>query len=271
MRQADGQFAFPALRTQAQIDAKDRTFRGQTGQNFRDLLRQANEIFAVRDGRSGGRFSVSVDEHQIDVRAVIELVASQLSEGQDGERGVHQTSGVVGVLRRIETAQQTRVGLPQSLFDQDIGKGGNLGCGFGQRGDFQHVPQHDAEVFAALETGQENGDVGFEGSGAEAGERFMELLAGEAAIEIPLAQEGCENIGVAEQGLPEEATVSEHHDGVVGERMVLAEQVLRLGGFAGQTVKESERGVGIGRLGEQRRQGRSQSGRKPAADLGQQG
>jgi hypothetical protein len=53
--------------------------------------------------------------------------------------------------------------------------------------------------------------------------------------------------------------------------MVLAEQVLRLSGFTGQTVKENERGVGIGRLGQQRRQGRSQSGREPAADFGQQG
>ena len=269
--EANGQFAFPALRTQAQIDAKDRTFGGQAGQNFRDLLRQANEIFAVRHGRSRGRFSVSIDEHEVDVRAVIELVASQLSEGQDGEGGVHQTSGGVEVLRRIETAQQAGVCVPQGMFDQDIGQRGNLGRGFGQGSDFQHIPQHDTEVFAALETSQENGDVGFERTGAEAGERFMELLTGEASVQISVAQEGLQNIGIPQQGLPQEATVSEHHDGVVGERMVLIEQVLCLRGFTGETVKKNERGVGVGRLGQQRRQGCGQSGGKSAADLGQQG
>jgi hypothetical protein len=53
--------------------------------------------------------------------------------------------------------------------------------------------------------------------------------------------------------------------------MVLIEQVLRPRGFPGQTVEENERGVGVGRLGQQRRQGCGQGGRKAAADLGQQG
>ena len=156
MGQADGQFAFPALRTQAQIDAEDRTFGGQRDRISVTCCAKRMKYSRFETARSRGRFSVSVDEHEVDVRAVIELVASQLSQGEDGERGVDQTSGVVQVLRRIETAQQTGVGVPQGMFDQDIGKSGNLGRGFGQRGDFQHVPQHDAEVLAAFETGQKN-------------------------------------------------------------------------------------------------------------------
>ena len=99
----------------------------------------------------------------------------------------------------------------------------------------------------------------------------MELLAGEAAVQISLAQEGVQNIGILQQGLSQEATVPEHHDGVVGERMVLIEQVPRLCGFTGETVEEHERGVGVGGLGQQRRQGCGQGGRKAVADSGQQG
>jgi hypothetical protein len=67
VRQINGEFAFVALRAQAEIDAEDRAFRRGAGEDVGDLLGQANEVFAVGDGCGGRLFPVAIDEQQVDV------------------------------------------------------------------------------------------------------------------------------------------------------------------------------------------------------------
>ena len=78
--QRHGRLAFTALRTQAQIDAKHRPFASVPRQQFGGLLRQANEIFAVRNFHSRRLRSAVIQVKKIDVGAVVQLVAAQLSQ-----------------------------------------------------------------------------------------------------------------------------------------------------------------------------------------------
>src|SRR5205823_11332935 len=50
-RQIDRQFTFISLGPQPQIDAKHRAFRCRPGKNFRCLLCESDEIFAIRNAR----------------------------------------------------------------------------------------------------------------------------------------------------------------------------------------------------------------------------
>jgi len=89
VRQADGEFAFIALRPQTKINAKDWSFRSGARENFCHLLRQANKVLAIGDGCARRFGTVAVEEKQVDVGAVVELIAAELAERQDGKRSVN--------------------------------------------------------------------------------------------------------------------------------------------------------------------------------------
>ena len=82
------------------------------------------------------------------------------------------------------------LGFTQRVLDQDITESGNFACGFGQRGDPQHVAKHYADILAALEPAQEQGHVAFQGTGTKAGKGLRKFVMGKTLVELLFAQEG---------------------------------------------------------------------------------
>ena len=92
--------------------------------------------------------------------------------------------------------QQVGFGLAQRFLDQYVRQSRNFRGRLRQRSNLQHIAQHDADVFPALETGQHYRAVRLKRPGAEARQSFVKLLAGEAAVEILLAQKRGQQVGI---------------------------------------------------------------------------
>jgi hypothetical protein len=102
------------------------------------------------------------------------------------------------VLGQTETVFQGAFGVAEGGFDQDVAQGGDFRGGLRQGSDAEDIAQHDADVFAALEAGEQQRAVALEGTGAEAGEGFGKIFAGETAVEVLVAEEGLQEVGIAD-------------------------------------------------------------------------
>src|SRR5271157_6448966 len=98
VRQRDRGLAFVSLRTQTQIDAEYRTFACVARQDFGGLLCQTDEIFAVGDFRPFRLPAPVIEVQQVDVGAVVQLVATEFAQGQNGETRVHGSALLVQLL-----------------------------------------------------------------------------------------------------------------------------------------------------------------------------
>ena len=72
----DRELAFVALRPQAEINAEHCAFSGRPREDFGDLLRQSDKIFAIRNRRGGCLLAVAIQVEQINIGAVVEFVTS---------------------------------------------------------------------------------------------------------------------------------------------------------------------------------------------------
>src|SRR5439155_18025849 len=79
-----------SFRAQAKIDAIGLTSIGVSSQEANNFTSHPREEIVVGnedDAPAAGRALVVVNEHQIDVAAVIELIAAELAEGHDDASG----------------------------------------------------------------------------------------------------------------------------------------------------------------------------------------
>ena len=217
--------ALAALRTQAQVNAKHRAFAGMPGQQLRGLLRQANKVFAVGNFRRRRFQAAVVEKQQVNVGAIVQLVSAQLAQRKHREARVNHAPVGIQPLWRAKAVLELRFRLAQRFLDEHVGQGGDLGCGLGQSCDAQHIAQHDADVLAPLEAGQQRGSVGFQRARAHAGEALLKLFARMGAIQVALAHEGVEEVGIVDQRLTQPGTVTKHHHRVVHQRRMFFKQV----------------------------------------------
>ena len=100
----------------------------------------------------------------------------------------------------------------------------------GEGRNAEHIAQHDADVFAALEACQQRGGIGFKGARTHAGEALLEFFARVSAIELALAHESMKEIGIMDQGFAQPWTVAEDQHCVVNQGRMFLQQAQRLGG-----------------------------------------
>ena len=170
------------------------------------------------------------------------------------------------MLRRIIFALQLGFGIPQCVVDKHIGQRGDFSGSFRQRRQFQYVPQHDADVFPALEAGEDKSAIGFERTGAKAGQTFIKLFAGETLVKISLAQKRGKQIGILHQSLAQEATVSEHDQRIVSQGRVALEHPQSLGRIGDQAIQQAQRRIRVRTLVQEGRQARHQRRRQPGGE-----
>jgi hypothetical protein len=90
----------------------------------------------------------------------------------------------------------------------------------------------------------------------------VKFLAREAAVQIALAQQGLQHVGVLNEGLAQITAVSEDDQSIVGERIMTSEQSRNLRRCADQPVEHHDRRIWIGRFRQQSRQSRDKAVRQ---------
>jgi len=172
----DADFAQRAIRTQTQIDAVTLSFASESGKQLGILVGDLLIKFLVADrfwaiGFAGAR----VEKHQVDVGAVIQLQAAQLTE-----RNHRKAAGAsIGKPRLAVPRGQTVADAAVRYVKNRVGKIRKLLGDFGQHGHAQDVAQHDADQRAAPEAGEvERRGYALTrgGAGGRTAERLLQLL-----------------------------------------------------------------------------------------------
>ncbi len=127
-RGAEGMDQLPVLPSgpQSQVHAKDLPFRGDPSDLLGQFLRQPREKFAIRDDRIGvalhsrGMSLAAEEIDDIDVGAVVQLLASQFAQRQDREGGFRDPAPVVEILRWPEAVEQILQGQAMSFLEEGV-------------------------------------------------------------------------------------------------------------------------------------------------------
>ena len=139
------------------------------------------EEFLVGDAcRPGGLAVGGVDEHQVDVRTVVQLLAAELAEGHDGE-----AARLARGRERLAVApHQLLADAPVTEVQDGVGEVRKLIGDVGERGQAEHVAEDDAEQLPAPEVRhlERGGHAG--GMVEELGQAVFVLLAREHAVEV---------------------------------------------------------------------------------------
>ena len=143
--------------------------------------------------------------------------------------------------------------LAVSLFDQHVRQRGNLRRGLGQGGDTQHIAQQNTDILAALEARQQYRGVVLQRARPEAGEGLLNLFAGAAQIQTLVAQQALEKLGVVNQRLAEKLAITEDHQRVMDQEVMLVEAGDDIRGRRGQLLEEIKRRIRIGQIRGQQR------------------
>ncbi len=264
-RQRDG--ARAPLGAQPQVDAEDVALVGDRLDDGRHIAAHAGEVLAVGDPALGaaGRLALgAVDEHQIDVRRVVQLLAAQLAHAD------HCPAGLLPRLveRRADAGPHLGLGHPPGFAQAGVGQPGQLLGGHAEVGVAEQVAGADAEHVTILEAPQRvhAGLAGRERR-QRLGEVGREVIGEPHSHRLRLQQPGQRDRPSPERIGQELAAAAEPGQqvggpGVIGQR---AEEHRPVDAF-GITLEVVERHVGIGRprqLREQPRQRRRQQLRIP--------
>src|SRR5262249_25749944 len=160
----------------------------------------------------------------VDVRAVIEFVAAELSQSENCETRGSQASLRVEALEPPITMLHLRFGLAQSFLDDHVGQSGNLLGGFRQGGESGDIAQYNADVFAPLEEREQMRRCGLESARSQPGEVFSIVLAAQRTFQILLAGDSMKKLGILNNGLAQPVAVSENQQGMMKEHAVPIEQ-----------------------------------------------
>ena len=145
--------AHASLGPQPQIDAEGVAFLGDLLDHGHDVAAHAREVLAVLEPalRPARRLSLgAVDEHEIDVRRVVQLLPPELAHADDGEPGL----AAGGVERRAEPRADGVQRVGRRLRQAGVGQPRELLRGHGQVGVAQQVARADAQDLAVLEAAQ---------------------------------------------------------------------------------------------------------------------
>src|SRR5215813_4976846 len=93
MLQTNRRFAFTALWTQTQINAKDCTFTRGPRKHLSEKLCLADEIFAQRERACGILIAVYIKE--VNIGTIVQLISTQLDQREHGKRSFHQPAATV--------------------------------------------------------------------------------------------------------------------------------------------------------------------------------
>src|SRR3989449_891102 len=148
-REDDG--ARSPLRPEAQVHAEGVALVGDPLEEGHDLAADTREVLAVLDtpAPSAGRLAVGpIGEHEVDVRRVIQLLATELSHRDDGHAGLSPGRAE----RRAVLDARRRLRKRERLGEAHVGEVRQLLGRHGEVGVAQEVPGADAEEVAVLET-----------------------------------------------------------------------------------------------------------------------
>src|SRR5215472_16223146 len=112
---------------QPQVHPKHLAFGGWLGQSSDDGLRQPNEVLFVehhglREADAGGFAVPRIKEQEINIRAVVQLSATELAERNNAEPAANHASLRVMILRLTITLGELLIGVKKSLGENHIGK-----------------------------------------------------------------------------------------------------------------------------------------------------
>ena len=143
-------FAQAAVGTQAQIHAIAQAFGGVSGKQLGVLVRDFLVKLFVRDGiRAVGLSVRGVDEHQVDVGAVIKLPAAQLSERDHRHAALARLAVLIHISRYAVFRDQLRADSFVAYVQDGVGEVGQLLGGFRKRAETQNVAQQDPQNLLA--------------------------------------------------------------------------------------------------------------------------
>src|SRR5439155_5375270 len=116
-----GDGAHPSLRPQPQIHAEDVALLRHRLDDGDDVAADAREVLAAGDaalGAAGGVALGAVDEHQVDVRGVVELLAAELAHADHGQARLV----ALGVERRAHARALRGLGHAAGLAQAHVGQ-----------------------------------------------------------------------------------------------------------------------------------------------------
>jgi hypothetical protein len=148
-------------------------------------------------------------------RAVVELVSTQFSQRQHGKRGGESTALHVEVLGQTEAVFHGALSFAEGVLDQNVTESRDFASGFRQGSNAENVAKHNADVLAALEAAQQQRNITLERARTKAGQRFRKFLVGKTAVQLLLAEEGLQQIGITDQSFTDVATISEDRDRIM--------------------------------------------------------
>ena len=112
------------MRAKAHVHAIDGAFGSRLGDEVQDFLREAREVlgvcgFALR--AAGGVAGLAVEEKEIDVGIVVEFLAAEFAERENGHaRGVGAAFRI-GELRRAVIVFDAKRGHEEGAFEENVG------------------------------------------------------------------------------------------------------------------------------------------------------
>jgi len=263
--QRHGHRPHAAFGAQPQIDAKRVAFLGDLLDHGHEVTAHAGEVLAVLDAAlvPARRLTLgAVDEHQVDVRRVVQLLAAELAHADHGQPRLPAV-GVEGRPEaRARVGQRVGVGLGQAR----VGQARELLGGHGEVRVAEQVAGADAQQLAVLEAAQRVHARLARREGARRLRGVLGKFLGEPRTHRGRLQQPRERVGTAPQDVGEElaraaqARQQRGSAGMLGER---AEED-RAVHHRGVALEVVERHVGIGRGGELRQQ----AGQRGSEQLG---
>ncbi len=111
----------------------------------------------VRDGVGAVGLAVGgVDEHQVDIGAVVEFAASELAEGDHAHAAFAERAVFGGISRHAMARDEGIAKPPVAGFENGDGEIGKLLGDFGKSGEAEGVAHQDAENLLAAKESQEH-------------------------------------------------------------------------------------------------------------------
>jgi hypothetical protein len=245
--EGDADLAEAAIGAEAEVDAVAKAFGGVGGEEVREAGGDFLEEFEIGDGVFAVGLAIAlIEEEEVDVRAVVEFVGSEFTEGEDGEAALVAGGEAWGAVAGDEVEAEAAVG----DVEQGVGDVGEFVGDFGEGGEAEDIAEEDAEDLAAAETGEADGFGDAVGGGEPALEFSHHFDAGTDAVKPAGFEDGEEPVGILEDLLGEEVGGGE--DGKQGlESKGDGGDVLEVAGVAvTEAFSAEECGVGVGGLGE---------------------
>ena len=260
-READ--FAQAAFGAEAEVHAIAEPFGGVRGKELGELIGDALIELLVGDRRRAGGVAVGgVEEHQVDVGAVVQLRGAVLAERDDGEAALPAVR-----LRRAELGDEGRPDPPVREVDDNVRHQRKLGGDLRERRVAQDIADQHAQDLPAAELRQHQG-TRHAGPGGQ-GELLEHRLLLQREMQVAAGNEGGQPVRVLHDFFGKKPAVRRHGE-QAGERQGRNEQRIDRPRARGvQRGDSGQRRGGVRTGAEPRFEDRLELRRDAAFELGQ--